>query len=104
MSENRKLLNSIIILLFFASAISIRMHLDEFSEELTKYTEPFMSPRLIFIGFIFFLGLLIVKNWDKIRDIDNLDTKDMIYVALLLIGFATMIFLTIYGLIIGSIY
>ena len=103
MSDKRRLLNTIVILLFVAAAITFRIHLNEFSRELTNITAPFMSPLLMISIFIAFLGYLIVKNRNKIRDLDNLNTKDMIYMALLLIGSGVMILLIIYGLIKGTI-
>ncbi len=103
MSEKRKLLNTIITLLFFAAAIVFRMHLNQFSKSLTKYASPFISPLLTVIVFISFLAYLVVMNRSKIRNLDNLTTKDMIYVASLLIFFVTSILLAIYGLIKGTI-
>lgn len=101
MSNKRRYLNMVVTGLFIAAAFTFRSKLNSsgFNKELWKYLDPFLSPFILISSFLIFLGILILKNRNKIRDLDNLSTKDMIYVAFLLWTFVLLGFLSIYSII-----
>ena len=93
--SKREILHRIVTATFLLFMLYIYTHFSHYNKFLAKYISPYESPISIFLFMDIFLGIAIFIKRDKIREMDNLNTMDMIIVALLLIGFALFIIMTI---------